>query len=318
MRLLKPIFENLDSYRIENWAPDDGRKIVVNLSGGRSSAYQLWHIVEANNGLPPELLVNFNNTSRELTPTYDFLAALDVALGLDVHYLEYDPTVPEKVRRVAWHELKRHGEVFDSFVHEVLPKRRDGTPGVRPLPNPAQRTCTAQLKIKTLHRYVRRVLGWSTQYYTVIGYRADERGRYERRLRQDAKGWKEGGRGLYPMYHAGAEQERVQRFFMHAPIDLDLDSAHGNCDYCFSVSTWKLKERMALEAMESQIRRRPGAPLPPRLAQWVAYEERESDRAGPFRRDRPTLRQLWEQVCTGDMQSAVPENKDDVCLACVD
>lgn len=318
MRLLKPVFRNLEAYKFDRWAPADGRPVVLNVSGGRSSAFQAWHIVEANGGLPAGVLCNFNNTSKERPATYDFIASLDAALGLDIHYLEYDSTDPKKVRRVQFHELKREGEVFDDFVHEVLPRRRDGTPGVRPLPNPAQRTCTAQLKIKTLHRYARRVLGWSTQYHCAVGYRADERARYERRVKQDRRrGWPEGGRGLFPMFHAGAVQEDIQRFWMHAPFDLDLDSAHGNCDYCFSVSTWKLKERMALEAMECQIKRRPGAPLPPRLASWVAYEERQSDRPGPFRRDRPTLRELWEQVCVGDMQSAVPE-ADDVCQVCVD
>lgn len=39
---------------------------------------------------------------------------------------------------------------------------------------------------------------------------------------------------------------------------------------------------------------------------------------GTFRKDRPTIRQLWEQVCEGNYESAVPEGKEDRCGSCTD
>lgn len=317
-RQVQPTFQNLEAYKFERWRPDDGRNLALSLSGGRSSAYKIWHIIEANGGLPPGAIVNFENSGREWNATLDFVDMIDKTLGLDVHYLEYDPTAKGKVKRVDYFTAARNGEPFRALLDDIVPKRRDGTAGIRPLPNPTARICTASLKVKTLHRYVRHHLGWGTQYYSTIGYRADEKSRWERRVKSDQRRWEEGGRGLFPMYHAGATEIDVQRFWLHAPFDLDLDSAHGNCDFCFMVSTWKLKERMVLEALRHQIRLVPGALPPPRLQAWIDDEERLSDRPGSYRRDRPGYRDLWKEVCDGNMQSSVPEGKEDRCGSCTD
>ena len=159
------------------------------------------------------------------------------------------------------------------------------------------------------------------RYYSAIGYRADEEERYERRIKADAKrGFDEGGKGVFPMYHAGATQETVQAFWKDpsAPFDLDLDSNMGNCDFCFMKSSWKIKEAMLFEAMRYQVQIEPGAKPPPTVQWWIAKEERPSDRPGPFRIDRPPFRVLWEQVCQGDLSSAVPEGKEDKCETCTD
>lgn len=316
-------FVDLEAYRVDRWRPADGRPVGLNLSGGRSSAYQLAHIVAANDGVPDGCIVNFANTGRERWETLAFVAAFDRWLGGGVvHCLEYDPTSASKMRRVKIDDLSRDGEPFEAFLSEIVPRRKDGTSGVRPLPNASKagRSCTGHLKIRTLHRYARRVLGWGTDYYATLGYRADEKRRVERRRRADAKRWEEGGRGLFPMFEAGVDQDGVQRFWAAASFDLAIDSAHGNCDYCFMVSTWKLKERMLIEAMECQIKPHPGASPPPRLQVWIDNEDRanRTDRPGPFRKDRPGYRALWEQVCAGNMSSAVAEGRDDRCGSCGD
>ena len=190
--------------------------------------------------------------------------------------------------------------------------------GVRPLPNPAQRTCTANLKVKTVHRYLRRNLGWPTRYPAALGYRADEEKRVEKALRAARSKVLEGGQAYVPMYLAGADTNEVNRFFATGPFDLQMDSDFGNCDLCFMVSTWKLKARMMHFALEEQIKVRPGAPMPTRVARWVDWEERESDRPGVFRKDRPTYRQLWEQVCIGNMESTTATPEEDRCGVCAD
>lgn len=312
-------YQNLEHYRqylsIE--------RLVVGVSGGRSSAYQMAHLVAAakkyRGSIPDGWIFGFENTSLERPETYDFLRLLDdYFLGGRLILLEWDADAPGQFRQVTHNTLKRHGEVMEAYLSTPL-LRRDGTVGVRPLPNPAQRTCTGNLKIKTAHRYVRKTLHWPMQYYSAIGYRADEKTRCDKKwLRDELKGFNEGGIGVFPMFDAGADISHVDNFWFTGPFDLQLDSIFGNCDFCFMASTWKIKERMVLVALETQTKLHPGASSPDRVARWIAWEERVSDRPGTFRKDRPTIRQLWEQCCEGNFQSAVPEGKDDRCGSCTD
>lgn len=309
-----PQFVNLTAYREEIWRPADGRNVGLSVSGGRSSGHGAWHIVEANGGLPPGVVSHFCNTGKEDPRTLVFVDQIDRQLNLGIHWLEFDINEPSKVKRVTFETASRDGSPFIQFLYHEI-KRRDLTIGVRPLPNPAQRTCTDQLKAKTWHRYARRHLGWPTDYYTVMGYRADEPKRIEKRKKRDARGWLETGKGLFVIANAGVTTEIKEDFWFSAPFDLELSSDHRNCDYCFMISTWKLKERMLIEALDSGYGLDPNKP-PPRLQFWIACEERKSDRPGVFRKDRPSYREIWQQVCAGDMESCVIEGVDDRCGDC--
>jgi len=309
-------YRNLEAYRLDRWAPDDDLPIGLSVSGGLSSAYQAAHIVAANGGLPSRLTAHFCNTGREHEETLKFVDRLDREFGLDLVYLECDRQANTGVRVVDYASASRGGEPFLSFLYEEI-KRRDGTIGVRPLSNPAQRTCTDQLKAKTWHRYARRHLGWSTRYYTVLGYRADEPKRYNKRVKRDANGFKETGKGLSPMYHAGVDSDAKEMFWLCAPFTLGISSKRGNCDFCFMLAEWNIKERMLEEMIASPFRLRDYkngvAPIPPRIMFWIAAEERVSDRPGVFRKDRPTYRQIWEAVLAGNMEGS---KKGDVCRDC--
>lgn len=312
-------YQNLEHYRqylsIE--------RLVVGVSGGRSSAYQMAHLVAAAKEylgwIPAGWIFVFENASLERPETYEFLWKLDNHfLDGALIILEWDPSQPHKFRQASHATMLRNGEIMEQFLRSPL-KRRDGTVGVRPLPNPTQRTCTANLKIKTSHRYVRRGLKWPMQYYSALGYRADEKSRCDRAwLKDELRGFDEGGIGIFPMFDAGVTVSSIHQFFSGGPFDLELDSDFGNCDFCFMASTWKIKQRMIHVALETQTKLRPGSPPPERIARWIAWEERASDRPGTFRKDRPTMRQLWEQVCEGNYESAVPEGKDDTCGSCTD
>ena len=47
--------------------------VQIAFSGGRTSGYMLYKILEANNGLPDRAKVIFTNTGREMPETYDFI-----------------------------------------------------------------------------------------------------------------------------------------------------------------------------------------------------------------------------------------------------
>lgn len=103
------------------------------------------------------------------------------------------------------------------------------------------------------------------------------------------------------MADAGVDSGRVHNFWNdpQAPFNLELSSEEGNCDFCFMKSTWKIKYLMVMH--------------PERIPFWLNLEARGSDRSDNFRKDRPSLQQLWDEVQRGDM--GTPQ-KDKLCGTC--
>jgi hypothetical protein len=155
------------------------------------------------------------------------------------------------------------------------------------------------LKVKTAHRYLTKVMGWPQRYWSALGYRADEPKRVARRKRADAIKLSEGGIGLYLMFDAGVISGDVLSFWRAMPFDLGISSEEGNCDFCFMKSTTKIKHMMVV--------------YPERVQPWLDFEARVTDRPGLFRKDRPSLAQLWAEVRRGDM-SAPDDDKE--CGTC--
>lgn len=58
----------MNPYRL----PDGNVQIAF--SGGRTSAYMLHKLLDANGGLPDRAVVTFQNTGREMPETLDFVA----------------------------------------------------------------------------------------------------------------------------------------------------------------------------------------------------------------------------------------------------
>ena len=115
-------------YRIEGPAQ-------IAFSGGRSSAYMLYHILDAHDGrLLNSVVVTFQNTGREMPETLDFVEACSRNWNNPIEWLEYDPAIPSFWKRVDYRTAARNGEPFAALV-----KRRAY------LPNVVARFCTAEL-----------------------------------------------------------------------------------------------------------------------------------------------------------------------------
>jgi hypothetical protein len=68
--------------------------VQIAFSGGRTSAYMLHQIIEANGDLPDRVAVTFQNTGREMPQTLDFVQQCAARWGVRVIWLEHAPKKP--------------------------------------------------------------------------------------------------------------------------------------------------------------------------------------------------------------------------------
>jgi 3'-phosphoadenosine 5'-phosphosulfate sulfotransferase (PAPS reductase)/FAD synthetase len=204
---------------------------VVSFSGGRTSGYMLWRILQAFGGkLPDDVKVIFCNTGKERPETLDFVERCSQEWGVDVTWLEYrylsDGETKHTFTQVNYATASRNGEPFEQAI---LARNM--------LPNVMARFCTVELKIRTNKRFLRS-LGWDA-WDNAIGLRADEPHRVAK-LRKDDKR----ENPVTPLARAGATLADVMGFWSEQPFDLQLEQYEGNCDYCFLKGAGKIRRIM--------------------------------------------------------------------------
>jgi len=190
----------------------------ISFSGGRTSAYMLYRILEAHQmSLPQEAIVCFANTGKEDEATLRFVDRCSKEWNVEIHWVEYRDADPA-FERVTFETASRNGEPFEAIIR----KRRY-------LPNPVTRFCTAELKVRTINKYLKS-LGWTDHNENMdwVGMRADE----QRRAAKIAD------KSRIPLVTAGVTKETVGEFWKLQPFDLELPNIngvtyHGNCDLCF-------------------------------------------------------------------------------------
>ena len=129
----------------------------ISFSGGRTSAYMLWRVLEANGGLPAEAIVCFANTGKEDEATLRFVQDCSEQWNVPITWLEYRA---DGYAVVDYKTASRDGEPFEALI------RKRGF-----LPNPVARFCTVELKVRTIHRYLK-ANRWTT-WDSMLGIRAD-------------------------------------------------------------------------------------------------------------------------------------------------
>lgn len=225
--------------------------VQIAFSGGRTSAFMLHAILDANGALPDRARVLFQNTGREMPQTLDFVAEVAHRWCVPVTWLEYRAETP-RFEVVNHNSASRNGEPFEALIR----KRRF-------LPNQAARFCTAELKVHCATRYCRS-LGWE-RWTVARGLRADEPGRINGKP-QPRERWVP----WHPLAAAGVSRHDVARFWRRQPFDLRLANVDGkawlgNCDGCF------LKSEANLAALARDY--------PERHAWWERMEAVTSETA---------------------------------------
>lgn len=192
---------------------------VISFSGGRTSAYMLWRILQAHGGaLPEDVLPIFANTGREMPATLDFVQACGQAWNVRIIWLEFVARRQDGYAVVSHNQAARDAEPFGALLATL-----------KVLPNAVQRSCTQELKIRTIARFSKHNLGWKG-WNNVVGLRADE----PKRLTSARKPAREVWQRVLPLADAGIVLADVQAFWRAQPFDLGLAGPwEGNCDGCF-------------------------------------------------------------------------------------
>lgn len=219
----------------------------IAFSGGRTSAYMLRQIMDANGGLPTcgRVQVTFQNTGREMPQTLDFVAEVGDRWGVPITWLEYRPASPH-FEVVSHNSASRNGEPFDALIDKK-----------QYLPNQDSRFCTIELKVRTAKWFLVS-LGWK-RWINCVGLRADEPHRLNKPPPKDR--WTV----WTPLADAGVSRHDVALFWRGQNFDLRLPNVGGkcwlgNCDGCFL----KSERHQAVLARD----------FPERHAWWESAENR--------------------------------------------
>lgn len=219
-------------------------RTAISVSGGRTSGYMLWRVLQANGSrLPDDCVAMFANTGKENEETLCFVRDMQEHWGVPIVWLEYRSSlehlgallkVPDDApaptfARVDFDTASRKGEPFKALI-----RRRQF------LPNPVSRFCTSELKIRTMHRYLAS-LGWRDdggEWDQMVGIRADEQRRVAKIRSRGASTETVRETMCMPLADAGVALAEVSAFWAAQPFDLGLPvingrTPDGNCDLCF-------------------------------------------------------------------------------------
>lgn len=245
----------------------------ISFSGGRTSAYMLYKVLEANDKkLPEEAVVCFANTGKEDEATLRFVQDCSDRWNVPIIWLEYLAYVDDepKFKTVTFETASRNGEPFEALI------RKRGY-----VPNPVARFCTVELKVRTIHRYLKSI-GW-TEWDSMLGIRADEQRRLAKISNQNYGNFEE---KQAPLGKAGITKEDVGTFWKAQPFDLGLPNnngvtMHGNCDLCYLKGGAQILSLIAEK--------------PERAIWWVKIEAlalASKPSGARFRKDRPSYAEM--------------------------
>ncbi len=226
---------------------------LISFSGGRTSGYMLWHILEAHGGaLPDDVHVCFANTGKEREETLRFVHECEVRWGVRVRWLErsYGRHTADRFSEVGYNSASRNGEPFTETIrrHQYLP-------------NHAMPYCSEDLKLRPMANFMR-AQGYK-RWTNAIGLRADEMQRVFKQIAFNERG-KQRFETVMPMTTLAAGRVRksdVDQFWRKQPFDLGIHSADGNCDLC-----WKKRRSNKMALLREN----------PQTGDWWADEERKA------------------------------------------
>ena len=264
---------------------------MISNSGGRTSAMLTEELLR-DEEFRKRAVVCFANTGLEDEETLIFVHKCSQRwrdlYGIEVVWLEYDRDETGKpiFNIVSFETASRKGEPFAALLE-----------GRNNLPNLVARYCTAELKVRTIKRYMMSI---GCEHWTnVLGIRYDEPRRW---AKSKAVAERERWEVDMPMVRWKTTKPDVLAYWENMPFNLMIeDDSFGNCDLCFLKGMGKKK---------MILRKRP------QVAEfWKYWEER---RAGYSFSSRYKVANLLEQVQNSPELFDTIEEPDIDCFCNID
>ena len=268
----------------------------ISFSGGRTSAYLLWRVLQSGGGqLPSEAVVCFANTGKKDEATLRFVHDCSEQWNVPIVWLEYVSHVEpaQRFKVVSFETANRDGAPFEAVI------RHYGK-----LPNPVNKVCTSELKYRALGRYLTSI-GWD-DWDSMIGIRADEQ-RRAAKLKSDRKG----ETPIAPLVSAKVDIQQISAFWSKQSFQLELPTINGrtlagNCDLCY------LKPSAQLLSLITE--------KPERAIWWVQMEKLAKTLtdgvANRFHLDRPSYASMLQY--SKDQRNMFDPNEEAIACFCGD
>ena len=270
----------------------------ISFSGGRTSAYMLYQVLQAHNGkMPDDGIVCFANTGKEEEATLKFVNNCSVNWGVKIHWIEYqDHEEPlQRYKEVTFETASRNGEPFEAIIR----KRQY-------LPNPVTRFCTSELKIRTMACFLKHsglfddCTKSELENASWIGLRYDE-GRRAAKIKDKRR---------IPLFTAMVSVHDISDFWSKQKFNLELPTYKGrtlagNCDLCFL----KPANQVATLIAEN----------PKRAEWWVKMEAlalASKPSGATFRKDRPNYESMVKFAA--DQQTIFDPDEEGIACFCGD
>jgi len=196
------------------------KPLVISFSGGRTSAYMTWRLLDKYKG-KREILVVFANTGKEREETLQFIHDCDTHYNFGTVWLEsvqyHGKRKAAGYKLVTFETANRMGAPFEDMI------KKHG------IPNAAFPHCSRELKKNPINAYIREYLKWK-DYEIALGIRADE----PKRLTKKPK-------VIYPLaYEFPSTKLSVNQWWHRNRFNLNLKDYEGNCNMCWKKSKRKL------------------------------------------------------------------------------
>lgn len=243
----------------------------ISFSGGRTSAYMLWRVLQSNNGLPEDAVVCFANTGKEDEATLEFVRDCSKYWNVKINWIEYRNNELGFIE-VDFKTASRNGEPFEELIRKV-----------QFLPSSAMRICTTHLKIRPFRKFLDFIGVHRPSQF--VGIRADEMRRVVK-IRSNPEA--EGMERQLPLADAGVTVQEVNEFWNKQNFNLNLTTFNGrtlagNCDLCY------LKPAAQILSLIKE--------KPERATWWIKMEnlnleKKVNGRKQQFSKDRPSYEQM--------------------------
>ena len=198
------------------------KKLLISFSGGRTSAYMAWWLLNNKQDIY-DMIVVFANTGKEREETLQFVDRCDKEFGFNTVWIEakviFEKGVGTSFSVVDYETADRSGRIFEEHIQKYG------------IPNQNAPQCTREMKAIPIRKYAKSI-GWK-KYETALGIRSDEPSRLSW-----AKKHKEKLLYFAELFHV--TKSDVNLFWSKQSFDLEITSYQGNCDLCYKKGLRKL------------------------------------------------------------------------------